>query len=170
MMKQGRLVAIGLGFALMFAGSVFAQPGPGPEHKGPRGHMEMMEGRQFAGLQLTDEQRNQMADLRLELQKQMEPLKAKMAALRSDMKLLMIADTPDMQKIEAKSNEINKLQGQIMLLQIKHKVKVRSLLTPEQKKKFDSLVLADKGGFKRRMRAMMRHRMMHPGGMAPMPK
>lgn len=170
MMKQGKLLAIGLGFALLFASTAMAQPGPRPEHKGPRGHMGMMQGKACAGLQLTDEQQNQMADLRLELQKQMEPLRAKMVVLRSDLKLLMIAETPDMKKIEAKSNEISKLQGETHLLQLKHKLQVRSMLTPEQKKKFDLMILSGKGGSGHHRGGRGQHRMMPPGGMAPMPR
>ncbi|MDQ7051351.1 MAG: Spy/CpxP family protein refolding chaperone [candidate division KSB1 bacterium] len=126
------------------AGLVWAQEGP------PEGmHMPMMgamHGKHMGGLQLTDEQKAKMADLRLELQKEIAPLRAKLVALRTDLKLLLIEDNPNMRKIEARQSEISQVQEQISLARVRHQVKVRQMLTPEQRKKFDVFILSGKKG------------------------
>ncbi len=111
-----------------------------------RGQMGMMKG--MAALQLTDEQKQKMMDLHLALQKEMVPLKAKLATLRADLGLLMTADKPDLKKIEAKQNQIGQVQTQMRMAFIRHQLKVREMLTPEQRKKFDSLILSGRHGMR----------------------
>ncbi len=112
------------------------QPGPPPlaPKKGVPPMMRM--------LNLTDEQASQISDLRLQLQKEMLPLRSKLITKRNELKLLLTADKPDQGKINQKVEEISKIRTEIQKKQITHRLKIRSLLTEEQRKIFDARILS----------------------------
>ncbi len=144
--------------ALLAAGPALAQRPHSPE------------GKMAQGLQLSEEQKAKMADLRLEMQKEIAPLKAKLQTLRTDLKLMLVSDNPNMGKIEAKQRQIAEVQSQIAMARIRHQLEVRKLLTPEQRKKFDAAILSGrKGQARRRAAARMRMRM-HRMGPRPRPQ
>lgn len=128
-------------FGLMSTASM-AQPFGPPEAPEPPGPMMQGEKKAFAGLELTDEQKNKIAELRLATQKEIAPLKAKIVQLRTDLKLQLTAETPNLGKIESINKEIGAVQAQIQYAQNKQHVEVRKLLTPEQRKKFDTFLLS----------------------------
>lgn len=122
-------------FALLLGGAAaVAQPGQGPGPRmatGPAMRHEMMQ-----RLNLTDQQKDQIAKLRADFQKKMIADRAKIQELRVDMRTAIASDNPDRTAIEKISRSINDIQGQMKLDRIDHLFAVRGILTPEQQKTF----------------------------------
>lgn len=121
----------------------FAQPRPlgGPDWKPGPGQQRMM-----AQLNLTDEQIAQIADLKLELKKEMLPLRSEMAAKRNELHLLMTEDSPNQSKISKAIKAMGDIRTKIQEKMVQHRLKVRSLLDENQKKKFDLRTLNGRRG------------------------
>jgi Spy/CpxP family protein refolding chaperone len=164
-----RYLAIFTMLIIFAVGIVQAQPPATPPAGMPGPAMDEfpMPPNMGARLGLTEAQMDQIADLRLEMQKQVLPLRSELMSKRNELKLLLTADKPDMGKIKAKLKEIGDLRVQISTLWAQHLLKVRELLNDTQKKKFDSMILNGKG-----MRGMPHHRPghPHPHGKPPMGK
>ncbi len=94
------------------------------------------------GMNFTKDQQTKMQDLRLQLEKEILPLRADLQKYRTDLKILQTTDNLDESKVENTLDKISDLQKQIQLKKIKNRNKVRNLLTPEQKTKFDMHLLA----------------------------
>ncbi len=143
-----------------------AQPGPQmpPGAMGPMMNELPAMPRLGAALGLTETQLDQLANLRLEMQKKMLPLRSQVVAKRNELKLLLTADKPDMGKIKAKIKEISDIRVQMATIRAEHLTKVRALLDDSQKKKFDAMILSGKG------MGGMHHGGMHPHGKKPMGK
>lgn len=166
MLRKSVIAAVTMTALLVVAGMSMAQQ----PQQGERMRQRMQQHRPMMGLNLTEEQQQKMADLHLALQKQIAPLRARLAVLRTDLKLLMTADSPDMSKIEAKQKEIGEVETQIRIAQSRHQLQVRAMLTPEQRKKFDAMILTP-GQERRRMeRAMQRQPRPARRGQPPMPR
>ncbi len=120
--------------ALVWGGGMLAQP----EHRGPkksRGeHMAKM-------LDLSEEQQSKIIDLQLKLQKELIPLRSKMESLKGELKLAQTAEQFDQAKVDKLLNEMQSVRTQIQSKRIQHQQQVRSLLTAEQRKKFDAHLL-----------------------------
>ncbi|MGB5875603.1 MAG: Spy/CpxP family protein refolding chaperone [Bacteroidota bacterium] len=99
-------------------------------------------------LDLTDEQKTQMHELRFNQQKSQVQRESKVKLARIELRELMMADNPDRSAIEKKTKEISDLQYQAKLDMIDHLFKVRSILTPEQQEKFKGHMLRGGGGFR----------------------
>lgn len=87
---------------------------------------------------LTDEQQQKIADLRVEHRAKMLALKADVNVLRAELHKLEIADQPDVNSIDKKIEELGALKIQMAKEKSKHRLEVRSLLTKEQRVMFDS--------------------------------
>ena len=146
---------------LFLASATFAQPMAAqnpPMGPPPQGHPQM-----YRALNLTDQQRSQIEDLHLALQKKLIPLRADLQKLRSEYKLMLINDKVSESKLKAQLQKISDLRAQMAFEQAKTKRKIRSLLNDEQKKKFDAMILSGP-----KAKRMIKGRMMHrPGKMAP---
>ncbi|NOZ56360.1 MAG: Spy/CpxP family protein refolding chaperone [Calditrichaeota bacterium] len=138
-MRRNVAVAVLVSLLLVTSGVVLAQPGM---PKGP----EM--GRVWAQLNLTDEQRKQIQELRLKLAKETLPLRNELGVKRLELKELMMADKPNLKAIEGKIDEIKKLEASLQKKRVENRLAVRSILTPEQQEKLAKL---------RRMGRMMHH-------------
>lgn len=134
--KTFMLNLIGL---LLLTSGLLAQPeGPPPRPKLPGRHIP----------DLTDEQRAQLLDMRLELQRQMLPLKSKLPALRGELKMEITAEKFNEGNVEKIVEQIQKVQAQMRMKEILHHRAVREILTPEQRKKFDLQLLLKMGAGK----------------------
>lgn len=151
MNRRIMITAATLIFAGGFALTTWAQPGPGGK-KAPRAPAEQMQRKAggMSALKLTEEQRSQIAALRLATEKEVAPLKAEMVKLHTDLKLLLTSDAPDIGKIETTNKNIGALQAKIQFAMARQQVEVRKLLTPEQRQKFDARLLSDRKGPRRR--------------------
>jgi Spy/CpxP family protein refolding chaperone len=116
---------------------VFAQRGDeeGPPYGDRAGKM----------LNLSDEQKSKIEDLRLTFQKQKLPLQSKIQELRNDLKLELTKDNYDEKKVDQTLDQIGALKKEMYKKRINHMRSVRNLLTDEQKKKFDMHILSSRG-------------------------
>ena len=164
-MKQKLIFSLFLA-ATFIAGSLFAQP-RFKRGAPPAGKEKMM-------AELSEEQQAKIQALRLQLEKDALPLKAKREVLNADLKAEMTAEQFDEAKVKNIVEQIHANQTKMQMLHLKNQRAVRDLLTPEQRQKFDLHILAGDGGRhgKRSPRAgkMMCHRMHRQhGGDAPAP-
>jgi Spy/CpxP family protein refolding chaperone len=151
MKNKLNIIAVALALSLFITGSVNAQPaggrglGPaGGKGNGPCGQECLQgQGRSFA-LDLTDEQKAKMEDLRLEQYKAMKPLRNEMNELRAKKQTLMSADEVDVKAVHKIIDEQTALSNQMQKLQLEHRLAVRSILTEQQRMKMDQA-----GGFGR---------------------
>lgn len=92
---------------------------------------------------LTKEQKAEMSKLHLALKKELAPLKARINARRTDVRTTLAGDNPDRAALAKAADEISVLEKQAMQVRYEYMIKVRSLLTPEQKTAFDSGIVKD---------------------------
>ncbi|OQX86750.1 hypothetical protein B6D60_05520 [candidate division KSB1 bacterium 4484_87] len=133
--KIVQLIVVIFAIAVMVMPAANAQPGHGKHQmmaKNP-GH-----GFGLAGLNLTAEQQQKVADLRLQHQKDTLPLQTELQNKKAELKLMMVEDMPNMKKIDRKIDEISRIQADLKKLHVKHHFEMRRILTPEQRKIFDS--------------------------------
>ena len=126
-------------FVLLSVSASFAQQGRGMRGTMPGGD------RQYFGqcvLDLTEEQQTKISQMRLEMQKQMTPLRSKVQTLRSEYKLMIIDEKISEADLKSKLDEISGLRKDMALKRVKHQRQVRSILTDEQKVKFDQRILS----------------------------
>ncbi len=146
--------------SLFLVGAIFAQPQPAqtPPMGPPPVHGKMLQ-----ALNLTDQQRTQIEDLHLALQKKMVALRADLQKLRADYKLMLIDPKVSESRLKGQLQKIADLRVKMGLERAKTQRKIRSLLNSEQQKKFDAMILSGPKGKK-----MMKNKMMHHSGrMAP---
>ena len=96
-----------------------------------RGQRRGMRG--MAALELTDEQKEKMSDLRSAHQKAMVDLRAAHQKARIDLGEIRRQDNPSASDIQAKVDAVTAAQGKIMAREIQHNIDVRNMLTAEQK-------------------------------------
>ena len=112
--------------------SILAQP----PHRGymPRQSVGMGPGL----LDLTEEQKEQIKEIRLAHVKDVQPLRDQVKINRAKINALLHQDDPDMDQIVSLVEENGELLVQLQVKSIEQKISVRSLLTDEQKTIFDS--------------------------------
>jgi Spy/CpxP family protein refolding chaperone len=106
-----------------------------------RGHHEMM----AKGLNLSDEQKSKMADLRLAFQKEILPLRTELQGKITEIRLLKTEDQPNINKIDQAIEQAEKIRTKIQKARVRHQLEVRKILTPEQQKLWDSRTLQGRG-------------------------
>lgn len=152
-----RTFALTAAASLLMASLASAQPGT----MGTRPHEPMRMHQQLAErLGLTDSQKDQIGKLRLEHEKEMTELHAKIRIARLDMEELLAAEKLDRSAIEKKISAISDLEHSVKLKMLDHLFAVNALLTPEQQKvwkeqmrRFDSRPMGPmrRGGLRREM-------------------
>jgi Spy/CpxP family protein refolding chaperone len=88
--------------------------------------------------QLTAEQQDAIDKLHFEAQKEFVKLNAQVAEKRAELRLLQQEDSPSLRKINSKIDEISELNNTKMKVMAEKRMKIRELLTEEQKVYFDS--------------------------------
>jgi periplasmic protein CpxP/Spy len=116
----GRGGAMGKGFGGQSGGT-----GPGYCWSGDRA----------SNLNLTEEQSGKLQALRENHLREIIPLRTQMISLRSEMRILWIAATPDRDKILAKQKELSNIQAQLDEKAVVYRFDCRAMLTPEQQAK-----------------------------------
>jgi len=123
-MKRFTLSTVMVALSIMiFATAVFAQGQP----------MWRME-----GLNLNDEQKAKMAELRVKNQIEMVELRAEVKKLHLMIKQELMKPEPSKKQILALVDKINAVKEKIATKRVEHLFKVKSILTPEQWKVFVS--------------------------------
>jgi Spy/CpxP family protein refolding chaperone len=109
----------------------------------------------LARLNLSDQQKKQVEQMRFDMQKQLIGVRSKMQTARLELRQLLAADNPDKAAIEAKMGEISKIALQVHSIRLNEWFEVNKILNPDQQKvwrDFLKLPLRD------RARAWMRGR------------
>lgn len=104
---------------------------PTDAHRGKRG----WKGRKapMAALELSAEQRARMENLKLAQAKQMAQLRADLKVARLDLRAAMRKDEPDAAAVKTSVAAVNSARSLILESRINHRLKVNSVLTPEQR-------------------------------------
>jgi Spy/CpxP family protein refolding chaperone len=143
-MMKGRsiMIAASTAMILMIACAVYA---------GPRGWNGCPWAGGTSGLwsELSDDQRKQAEAMEIDFFKKMETLRATLGKKRVEMMELAAKETPDEEAIQKKREEIWAVRDTMRNERRGLKTKLRSLLTPEQRKKIGpfSSRLAPRGGY-----------------------
>ena len=112
----------------------------GPEGQG--GPEAIKAGPQImANLDLTADQVKQLKEERIKKQKQMIKLRAELETLLVDLRSEASKDEADLSRVEILANHIGELRGKMTAARIKSVIYLRSILTPEQKRKMDLMEL-----------------------------
>lgn len=101
-------------------------------------------GQHYAGgwkASLTKDQQKQLNKIRLEHKKICYPVKARLKQAKVELALLMTSDSPKQKDLNKKVDEILKLKGEKMRLKVDKKIKIRKMLTEDQRVQFDMRVL-----------------------------
>jgi Spy/CpxP family protein refolding chaperone len=145
--------------------TVSAQPQMNREvriFRGPQNNMRMNQNRQdlAKALNLTDEQKAAFQKMRLAMHKEILPIRNEIGEAEAHQKTLLGVDKPDLSAIDKNIDKIGALRIEIAKIAMKHRLEMRSLLTDEQKMKFDN--------FNHGMKRPMGQRFGRPGmGMDP---
>ena len=128
---------IGLAIAVLLVmgivATAFAQPMRGrgklPHAAGPEA------GKDWMGITppLTTEQTEKISTMRIDHQKGTIDLRADLQKKQLDLRTLMMAAKPNEKKIHAVIEEMGALKTQLQKQRVSHGLKVRELLTPEQR-------------------------------------
>lgn len=87
---------------------------------------------------LTEEQQEQINNIRTNYLKDIQPLKNEMKINEARLDALITEDKPDMNKINKLIDDNGKIQTELRKKQVAHQLQIRNLLTEEQKVIFDS--------------------------------
>ncbi len=99
----------------------------------------------FEKLNLSAEQKQQMKVMREEMQTNVEKNKVAVAEARAKLDSVLDGDSSD-EAIRTANSDLMKQRNELESLQLEHMLKVRALLTPEQRKTFSSLRPRGKNG------------------------
>jgi Spy/CpxP family protein refolding chaperone len=115
------------------AGSTLAQENPPdpPRHPPMPG---MGKPDVFAKLKLSDEQKEQMKNIRFETQKKEIELRSKLALSKLELGRLAMSDAPDKAAIEKKMNEVVANEASLKMNKLNGWFEANKNLTPEQQK------------------------------------
>jgi len=91
------------------------------------------ENRGASDLNLTEEQQNQVKDLKLAHMKELQPLKDQLMENKAHQRTLMNAENPDEKAIYKYIDQATKLQNEMAKLSVDFQLKFKSLLNDEQK-------------------------------------
>ena len=90
-------------------------------------------------LELTKEQKEKIADIKIETQKQNIKYQAELKTIQLDQKVLYRDADKNLSKIEANLKKIADIQTNQKIASLKTRIAVEKVLTPEQKEKLDIL-------------------------------
>ncbi|MCK5740438.1 periplasmic heavy metal sensor [bacterium] len=143
-MKKTIIVGI-LTFVVAVSGLVFAQ-GHG-RMKTIQNHPEG----QFMG-ELNEEQQAAFKEKRMKLLEEIQPLQLQIEKMNVELKVLLIADKPNLRSIEKQIDGISVVKNNIRKLTLKNKLAMRELLNDDQKVMFNQHLLRNKRDHQRRGR------------------
>lgn len=142
------------------AGSTLAQENPpDPPRHAPMAGMGKPD--IFAKLKLTDEQKEQMKNIRFESQKKEIELRSKLALSRLELGRLVMSEAPDKAAIEKRINEVTANEASLKINKLNGWFEANKNLTPEQQKVWREFLRAEvmkAGARERRGRMEEEHR------------
>jgi len=139
-----RILSILIVASFFISTEIIAQPNKVQKQGGPefdrnemmkkRGDRKMGEFRNF----FTEEQKEQMKELRLETAQKIKPLKNELGELMAHQRSLTTADNSDLKAINKNIDKMAEIKTEIAKIMAAQHQQVRSLLSEEQLVKFDS--------------------------------
>ncbi len=112
----------------------FAQGKKGKRDRDPEARLEKMK----EHLQLSDAQAEQIKAIKNEARENSENYRENLKRIKEELKALKRSDNPDMRSINNKIDEASTYKAQIEKVRAASKMKVRQILTPEQRSKMDA--------------------------------
>jgi Spy/CpxP family protein refolding chaperone len=97
----------------------------------------------FAKLKLSDEQKEQMKNIRFETQKKEIELRSKLALSRLELGRLVMSETPDKAAIEKKMSEVVANESSLKMNKLNGWFEANKNLTPEQQKVWRKFLRAE---------------------------
>ena len=143
---------------LMVAGLVGSAAAGGWGTKAPRSQSQRFVGKDWTRkytfgprtrLNLTAEQKEKIANLRLTFQEKTLELRTQLARKRLEIQKLLLEESPDLTRVYGLVDEMPPIQAEIQKKAIEFSFELKSLLTKEQLEKLPGLGLG--GGFSRPM-------------------
>jgi len=123
--------------------ALIAQPADKDSKKSDRGQNKEMQMNDHQrgpknGMSLTDAQRDAFKKSRLEMQKQLQPLRNELGEVKAHQKTLMTADKPDMNNINKNIDKLGSIRVEMAKIMVQHRLDMRAQLTEEQRLLFDT--------------------------------
>jgi len=123
--------------------ALIAQPADKDSKKSDRGQNKEMQMNDHQrgpknGMSLTDAQRDAFKKSRLEMQKQLQPLRNELGEVKAHQKTLMTADKPDMNNINKNIDKLGSIRVEMAKIMVQHRLDMRTQLTEEQRLLFDT--------------------------------
>ncbi len=109
-------------------------------------------------LKLSDQQKKQFEQMRIEMEKQMVDVRSKVQKAARDLRQLQSAENLDKAAMEKKIGEIAQLRGQMASMRLNHWFEVNKLLNADQQKVWREVL---KHPLRERLREFRGRRMMH---------
>ena len=131
-----------IGTLLVFSSSAFAQRGERSRmmrQDAPRMERLQDHNRISAVLDLSDEQKEKIQDLRSNHQKEMMYSRNLLNEKNARLKTLLSAPDNDEKAINSVIDEISSMKGDLMKNQISNREEIKGVLTPDQLQKFEAL-------------------------------
>lgn len=130
--RRGEGLGAGMGRGMRMGRGMGRHGGMGRGMGGPG--LEMGMGRGFAGLDLTDAQRDKLALIHERQQRKAIQARADMQLARMDLRKLMKADSPSATSINAQIDKLARMRADMQKGHVATFLEARALLTPEQLK------------------------------------
>lgn len=96
-------------------------------------------------LELTDEQKQKLRELRFDLARYMVKLRADLKVARLELEHLMNQDSPRANDAKVKVAQVNQARSKMLQRSVAHRLELKKILTPEQQEKLRSI--KDRGRF-----------------------
>jgi Spy/CpxP family protein refolding chaperone len=128
-MKKSLLVILGLVFLGFVGTNALAQP----KREKRMEKMEMMRDRVGDRLNLTDEQKNSIEELKIQHQKAMISLKAEMGQKRLEIKEMKLKGNYSREQYVAEVRDLNAIRDKMEIARAEHQMNIYELLNNEQK-------------------------------------
>jgi Spy/CpxP family protein refolding chaperone len=155
-MRKSLLITLGIIFLSFTSITLFAQQNRQFKRDMMKERMpEMMRDRMADKLNLTDEQKTAIEELRLQHQKAMVPIKAEMEQKEIEMKELRLKGNYTREQFISKVKEISEIKNRMEISRAENQMDIYELLNDEQKATWNKM----RGNFGDHRREMMHERM-----------
>lgn len=126
--------------AIVFLSTIIlAQPRQGRrDQERPKGHKERFE-KMAEALELTDDQRKQVEDIRFQSMKSTKVLKNDLGEKEAKLRTLTTADNPDGKAVKSLAKQIGDIRGDLFVMKVESRLQIRAVLDEKQKLKFDMM-------------------------------
>ncbi len=131
--RMKTIVIMALAMVMIGGTSTFAQRGQGMRSGGGQGYGYNAGVCTGFGLNLTEDQQNKMNEMRVAHMKAVQPVRDQLLELKTHQRTLMNAENADQKAINKNIDEMTKLENKLMKVGSEFQLKVKNILTDEQK-------------------------------------